>query len=797
MNDVEFVGGGILYSFSIYGTLITYGTATHEGIFALMQEELKKEPWCCRLSKYVRGNFYELRLHAERNARFVSRELWRKGDTNVENIYEALGNIGSLSVGELHELVDLEKRIEMEQTRGVTSNIDYVRQLLAQDERIILLDDTYWDNAFVRQQLSKVAPDLASLPIYLSSECSSNKSNGSLFGYIREKEDIDFRKWQHAGTDYESDVVMPEKMGIRARMVHAEPLLPLEKDCIVGRMANVNVQQTIGICRIIRASKSAGKTVPWVIGSSEVGPLLYAYVQWVLQDAMDRHLCRLYFIARDGYILQQIADNIIAVQGLSLETYYIYGSRSAWRMQSYDGKPGSLRRLIAVYFPERINSVSKLAHIMRIPVEELLSYLPQKYHKVDRRWSIGDVAFCVQCLEASEEFRCWYKEKMQPNRERVVAYLRQEIDVSGGAFAFVDVLGGGYTENCLAELMSDVYAGDNLMYMLRTDAIYSHPRCVFLNFLPTKTKGELILELSCRALHQQTEDYRRENGRMVPVFKEDASEPLRDYGYEEFLQGIRDYAGSRAKLQNDNTVDLSWFSYYLSALVKHPDDKTLSFFGDMPYDTTGRSGSMQLYAPKLTKQNIRDIFLWHAGEPWEWYYKGNTIEFAKLRCSAAERRMIRRYQENRPAILARYEKFTHKRIPKSNYYFRLKMHAVLSLVDGQRMVLYGAGKYGRQVHRYLHLSGNAPVQWLDKRAHELQTHGCQVDGDITMLGQVSYDIVLIAVADKQTVAHIKEEMTNFGVPPKVIFGLAEAVESVNRYFSAENLYPRMYRIKLQ
>ena len=89
------------------------------------------------------------------------------------------------------------------------------------------------------------------------------------------------------------------------------------------------------------------------------------------------------------------------------------------------------------------------------------------------------------------------------------------------------------------------------------------------------------------------------------------------------------------------------------------------------------------------------------------------------------------------------------------------------------------------------------LQWLDKRAHELQNQGCQVDGDITMLGRVSYDIVLIAVADKQTVAHIKEEMAGLGVPPKVIFSLAEAVESVTRYFSAENIYPRMFRIKLK
>ena len=789
---------GTLYSFSIYGTLLTHGTATHEGIFALMQEALKKEPWRSRLPEYVRENFYELRLHAERNARFVSCVQWKKGDTTLVSIYEALGNIGFLSMNDLRALADLEKRIALEQTSGATQNIAYVRKLLSQGEQVVLMEDTYWDHATVSQQLSKVASDLASLPIYLSSECPANKRDGSLFWYVREKEGANISKWEHVGSNHENDVTMPEKIGIRTRMVESEPLLPIERDCLAGNMANATVQQVIGISRNLRAAQGSGKTVPWQIGSSEIGPLLYAYVRWVLQDAMERHLRRLYFIARDGYILQQIADTIIAVQGLPLETYYIYGSRSAWRMQSYDGGPGSLRRLIAVYFPDRITSVAKFSHILRIPLEDLLPYLPQEYHKTGRHWSKGDVAICVQHLEDNESFRVWYKERMRPNRERVVAYLRQEIDVSGGAFAFVDVLGGGYTENCLAELMSDVHAGDNLMYLLRTDAIYSHPRCVFLNFLPTKTKGELIFELSCRALHQQTEDYRKENGRMVPVFSKDSSEPLRAYGYEDFLKGVRDYAKARA-VQKDagSVVDLSWFSYYLSSLVEHPDEKTLAFFGDMPYNTTGRNSNVQLYAPRLTKQNIRDVYLWHADKPWEWYYPGNEIDFALLRCTSEEQRLIQRYKKNRTAILERYERFTRKKLPRPSYDFKQQLRTMLPLFAGRRIVLYGAGKYGRRVHRYLHLSGHEPVQWLDKGAARLQAQGRPVDGDMTLLGQVAYDVVLIAVLDKQVAAHIKEEMSDLGVPENKIFGIIEALQYVNRYFSEENLYPRMYRIKLQ
>ena len=788
---------GILYSFSIYGTLIAYGTATHEGIFALMQEELRREPWRNRLPEYVRDNFYELRLHAERNARFVSCVQWKKGDTTLATIYEALGNIGSLSIRDLHDLADMEKRIELEQTFGIAKNIDHVRQLLAQGEQVVLLEDTYWDHATVSQQLSKVAPDLASLPIYLSSECTANKKNGSLYWHVREKEGANVSKWEHIGSDDESDFAIPEKIGIQAKKAGAEPLLPIESDCLARYVANAAVQQIIGTSRNLRASQGKGKNVPWRIGSSEIGPLLYAYVEWVLWDAMERHLHRLYFIARDGYILQQIADTIIDAQGLPLETYYIYGSRSAWRMQSYDGQPGSLRRLIAVYFPDRITSVEKFAQILRLPLAELLQYLPREYHKRGRHWSKGDVAICVQHLEASEAFRAWYKEQMRPNRERVVAYLRQEIDVSGGDFAFVDVLGGGYTENCMSQLMGDVHGGDNLMYLLRTDAIYSHPRCVFLNFLPTKTKGELIFELSCRALHQQTEDYRRENGRMVPVFSQDTSEPLRAYDYEDFLQGIRDYAKARAS-QRDvcNTVDISWFSYYLAKLVEQPDEDTLTFFGDMPYNTTGRDNNVQLYAPRLTKQNIRDVYLWHADKPWPWYYQGNELDFALLRCTPAEQKRIQHYKENRTAILERYERYTHQRLPRPSYDFKQQLRTMLPLFAGRRIVLYGAGKYGRRVHRYLHLSGHEPVQWLDKGAAQMQSQGRPVDGDMSLLGQVDYDVVLIAVLDKQVAAHIKGEMSGLGVPENKIFGIIEAVEYVSRYFSEENLYPRMYRMKL-
>lgn len=66
-----------------------------------------------------------------------------------------------------------------------------------------------------------------------------------------------------------------------------------------------------------------------------VGPVLFSYVWWVLQEAQREGIQCLYFLARDGYILREIALKFCERYHLKIECKYLYCSRASLRMPSY------------------------------------------------------------------------------------------------------------------------------------------------------------------------------------------------------------------------------------------------------------------------------------------------------------------------------------------------------------------------------------------------------------------------------------------------------------------------------
>lgn len=66
-----------------------------------------------------------------------------------------------------------------------------------------------------------------------------------------------------------------------------------------------------------------------------VGPVMYRYALWVIDEATKRGYKRLYFLARDGYLLYEISKRICEKRKLSIDCRYLYCSRQSLRMPSY------------------------------------------------------------------------------------------------------------------------------------------------------------------------------------------------------------------------------------------------------------------------------------------------------------------------------------------------------------------------------------------------------------------------------------------------------------------------------
>lgn len=64
-------------------------------------------------------------------------------------------------------------------------------------------------------------------------------------------------------------------------------------------------------------------------------PVLYNYVWWCLQQAIHDQVDTLYFLARDGHILYEIAKRFCEQYALPIHCQYLYVSRMALRMPAY------------------------------------------------------------------------------------------------------------------------------------------------------------------------------------------------------------------------------------------------------------------------------------------------------------------------------------------------------------------------------------------------------------------------------------------------------------------------------
>lgn len=86
---------------------------------------------------------------------------------------------------------------------------------------------------------------------------------------------------------------------------------------------------------------------------------------------------------------------------------------------------------------------------------------------------------------------------------------------------------------------------------------------------------------------------------------------------------------------------------------------------------------------------------------------------------------------------------------------------------GKRVILYGAGKIGREYARSLKRENLKPVLWVDKAFGEAQKQElgvCSVD----RIGETDYDFILLAVKEKSMSDSIRENLKAMGVPAEKI-----------------------------
>lgn len=752
-----------MYSFDVFDTLITRCTAEPKGIFMLMRERVRE---IGGFPSYFAENFYELRVGAEELARLHGSGNGKQ-EITLDDIYKALATTACISEVQQEQLKKLEMETEYDNALGIAENICRLKDLKSRGEHIVLISDMYLSSEWIRQILCKADAVFQNIPIYVSSEYGRTKGGG-LFQIVKECEGVSFSDWVHYGDNVYADVESASKLGIEAVHYVPEGMKEYEEP-----EKSVFHQVSVGISKYLRSFKK-GNTVN-EIGCSLAGPILYSYIGWVLKESVRREINRLYFVARDGWILQQIADLMIQAEKYPIRTFYIYGSRKAWRLPSYEGSVDDFDRLLKWSNLDEVLSLNDLAEVFQLHLDALRTFLPESLRESEGGRQISRVQrenICDQ-LREKKEFREYLVKSQTEKKNLAVRYLQQEVDVSDGRFAFVELSGTGLTQRCLARLIGNFYKGQVLNFFFKLDSIHEDGQCVFLNFFPSCLERSYMLELLCRAPHGQTEGYREEAGRILPVLEQAEGERIKAYHYTEYRDAVLNYVCrmEKALIQNNisRNIRLDIPREYMEAAAVNPPARIAEYFCHMPFSSSGRTKSMVEFAPPVSFQQLRKIFFWGDGSNVREVYHGNSLDYAMAVSGRAMRykEKCQRFRKTRMGKrLTGWNRYLHTHVKPGITYF-----CPWELLQGN-IVIYGAGKVGRDYvkqagQRYAKCSS---LLWVDKDYERLRAEGLPVKSPEEIKGY-SFDRVIIAIHNAAVRQEVREGLRGMGIEAgKIYYG---------------------------
>ena len=361
--------------------------------------------------------FYHWRVWAESEA---IRRTNRKAVTIAE-IYDTLRpEIRGEYTTE--EIIEAEMNLASEQLRLLPSTLKLITEYRNQGYGVVFISDMYLPSSFLRELLLREGIWKESDALFVSCECGYTKSTSDLYMHVARKKGS--KPLYHYGDTPWSDIKMAKKVGINPILIHSDfnktekYVLSKTKylkqalafSCIVGVMRFSRLTSTLGFAADMSADF--------------VAPIWTAYVFDILQKAKRDNIERLYFLARDGYILLWIAKQLHEMCP-NLELRYLYVSRKSMYLPSFTGC--SLEDT-EPYFGDKFLYTSK---------EQVL-----RYFKQDKEWFPDKVRF--EAIEARKRIDEYFEK--EGIYEQNVNYALVDVGWKGsGRIAFNSLM---HLHNC-------------------------------------------------------------------------------------------------------------------------------------------------------------------------------------------------------------------------------------------------------------------------------------------------------------------------------------------------------------
>jgi hypothetical protein len=597
------MSAGGLTSFDVFDTLLVRKVGRPEAAFGVVgARAVEAGLWGGSAER-----FGGLREGAEAMA--------RKGcgvkEVTLEGIYGVLVQWGTIRAETAARLAALELEVEEE-----LLEVNPVRAKQLGEERrkgraIAFVSDMYVPEGWLRRQLEIRGLMEDGDGLYCSSARGMTKRSGELFGKVLSETGRSAGEVLHVGDHEVADVAVPRGLGMGAEQVRETRLTPYEEILESFGVQTGGVTTVMaGMSRLVRLRDEAEHGHEGEGGGlgavtcGVAGPILSAYVLWVLRKAREDGLEALYFLARDGQILLEVAKVLAPLGGYEGRMGYLHVSRQALRLPGVDHEVPDLG-----WIGERAGEFT---------VRELLAraeLVPEMVPGVLGRHGFPvDAVDRVVGADGVERFGLVLKDpelvavvvgQSRATRELLIGYLRGQGLMDGGVKRGVVDLGWhGTLQRALDRVCRQAGVPGVRGYYFGLGQRGGNGGCgvaraYFFDDAAVEGVGERsywvepVMEIFCTGDHGSTRGYRREGERVEPVLLAAVNEGAMRWGLRRHQEMVVRFAEGMAKV-----AGVEWRPEELMGCL----DELLKRFWNRPSDNDARAWGAYPYSDDQLEQ---------------------------------------------------------------------------------------------------------------------------------------------------------------------------------------------------
>ena len=587
-----------LVTFDCFDTVITRAVGSPEAVGYVTGLRLLREGVVT-----VHPDVFDAARHeAERLTRDRYRDDYVLADVAAQQ--SALLGLGPESAEVLlHAELDMERELSRS-VSGMTKRLQSERDSGA---LVAFLSDTPLETHFLEELLRKHQLLQDGDVLWVSNDLKAGKRSGTAYTEVVRRLGAAPGSWTHLGDDHLADLRNARWVGITPVHMPAARLNRYETELERHRTASGGLTSVLaGASRQARlALDHARPDIPAAqvdVAAGVAGPLLVGYLLWCLTKASDAGLRRLYFVARDGEVLLEMAQHLVKSLDLDLDLRYLHGSRKAWLLS---GDPDHDREsLLAVAGREEVVTVRSTLAWLDLAPQEVEQPLLRAGFPTDA-WDRGleqdelqRLADLVHDPDVSLLLAQAATARAQVNR----SYFDEVGLLDHGPSGLVDMVGRGTTGRFLARLLRSMGSTPpaHEFYFGLTAEVHEEPDRQLHAYMYDDWRGTGVaqremdlwvpLEVFTQARHGHVQGYELVDGRLQPVLDGAVNEALAAWGLDGYRTTLDVYTAEVARTvrwvdQRGDVRRAVWEVLRMFWLT--PTDAEVAAWADFPRDDDG------------------------------------------------------------------------------------------------------------------------------------------------------------------------------------------------------------------